>query len=219
MRLYLSSFGYGRHVAQLLRLLDGDTNIAVIDHALDAAPTEVIRTIHAREMRALTAAGLRAELIDLRTRSGLHVLRHVGAVWVTGGNVFVLRDALATTGADDLVRDRLAAGSFVYGGYSAGACVLGPSLDGYDMVDDPTLATQLRWDGLAVLDRPLVPHITSPRHPESERCDALSARLSDDGTRHWRLRDGDALIIDGQQTTFLTDDPAGSTSSRSRKLR
>lgn len=101
------------------------------------------------------------------------------------------------------MRERLAADSLVYAGYSAGACVLGPTLRGFELVDDPTQVAEPRWDGLGVLDRPLVPHVGSPSHPESSRCDDLSAQLSAGGVQHWRLRDGDVLLVDGNDTALL----------------
>ena len=56
----------------------------------------------------------------------------------------------------------------MYGGFSAGSCVLAPTLRGLDLCDPPDtcLATygQVRYDGLGVLDRPVVPHVDSPEH-------------------------------------------------------
>ena len=58
--------------------------------------------------------------------------------------------------------DGLAADRFVYAGYSAGPCVLAPSLAGLDLCDSPEdcQATygDVRFDGLGILDRPVVPH-------------------------------------------------------------
>lgn len=203
MRLYLSSFGRGDHVPHLLRLLDGAADLTVVDHALDGASPRTADAIRQRELDGLHHLGLRPRLVDLRARDGLAALRRADAVWVTGGNVFALREALAATGAGDVLRERLTDDTLVYAGYSAGACVLAPSLRGFELVDDPTLVAEPRWDGLGVLDRPLVPHVDSPEHPESSRCDELSARLETEGVPHWRLRDGDVLVVDGDETVLL----------------
>ena len=68
-------------------------------------------------------------------------LARYDAVWLRGGNVFVLRYALAASGGDeDLVR-MLASDALVYAGYSAGPCVLAPSLRGLEAVDPPDRVT------------------------------------------------------------------------------
>lgn len=88
----------------------------------------------------------------------------------------------------------------VYGGYSAGACVLAPSLKGLehcDSVDDCiALHGEVRYDGLGILDRPVVPHLMSPNHPETTTLGEVAARYEDAGQPYWALQDGQALIID-----------------------
>ena len=48
-----------------------------------------------------------------------------------------LRRALAASGADEMIADLVRADRIVYGGNSAGACVLAPSLRGLETVDEP----------------------------------------------------------------------------------
>jgi dipeptidase E len=60
--------------------------------------------------------------------------------------------------------------------------------------------------GLGVLDRPFVPHVRSPDHPETADCDALAAWYESTGQPHWVLRDGDVLIVDGDVTELLHGD-------------
>jgi dipeptidase E len=57
--------------------------------------------------------------------------------------------------------------------------------------------------GLGVLDRPVVPHVQSPGHPEASTCDALAAWYESMGQPHWALRDGEVLIVDGDGTELL----------------
>jgi dipeptidase E len=56
-------------------------------------------------------------------------------------DVFMLRYALDRSGADAVFRELLAADALVYAGYSAGPCVLSPSLRGLELVDDPGAVT------------------------------------------------------------------------------
>src|SRR5918996_197796 len=67
----------------------------------------------------------------------LDLLDDIDLLWVRGGNVFVLRRALARCGAEELLIELLAADAFVSAGYNAGAVVLTPSLHGIELVDDP----------------------------------------------------------------------------------
>ena len=100
-----------------------------------------------------------------------------------------------------LSRDVLACG-----GYSAGACVLAPSLRGLETVDDAGAVPRIYgagpvWEGLGVLDHAMVPHYQSPDHPESAACEAVAHGCQAAGVAHRALRDGQALIIDGDQVT------------------
>ena len=73
---------------------------------------------------------------------------------------------------------------------------------------DPTdearrLHGEVRTDGLGVLDRPVVPHLDSPEHRESELLGEVSRRYPRDGIAHWRLRDGEVLVVDGDRAEVV----------------
>ena len=178
MRLYLSSFRLGDHPDHLVRLAGGGARVAVIANAIDGAPADVRVEGVRLELAALRGLGLVPHEVDLRDCSGAAVraaMADVDAVWVRGGNTFVLRVAMARSGADLALADAIARDHLVYAGYSAGGCVLAPDLRGLELVDpiDEVATVQpgaeVVWDGLAVLDRPFVPHWRSPGHPETER--------------------------------------------------
>lgn len=208
MRLYLSSFRLGTAPEHLVHLVGEGAHVAVVANAIDDEPSDVREAKVRDEVRALERLGLHAEELDLRTLEGASSevveenLASVDGLWVRGGNVFVLRAALAFSGADEAIVRLLAADALVYAGYSAGPCVLAPSLAGLESVDDvegprtaygrPALMT-----GLGVLDRAVVPHCGNPTHPESAACDALADAYAAAGVVHVRLRDGEALVVDG----------------------
>src|SRR5690349_22762975 len=107
-------------------------------------------------------------------------LAGTGLAWLRGGNVFVLRAALARSGADVVLAGLMAADALVYAGYSAGSCVLSPSLRGLELVDDPAAVTRAYgappvWDGLALLTEAFVPHYRSPGHPETAAIERVVA--------------------------------------------
>ncbi len=212
MRLYLSSFRVGDQPAELVRLAGAGARVAVIANACDGAPPEVRSEAVAGELERLAALGLAPEEVDLRGffagRGHLAgVIAPYDVLWLRGGNVFTLLHAMRASGLDDLVVAGLRGNGFLYAGYSAGACVLAPSLRGLETCDDAGEVTRLYgaepdFAGLGILDQPFVPHVESAEHPESELLDAVSARYTADGVRHWRLRDGQVLVVDGETTVL-----------------
>lgn len=53
------------------------------------------------------------------------------------------------------------------------------------------------FDGLAVLDRPVVPHLNSPDHPETGVLSQVAAKYESKGQAYGGLSNGQALVIDG----------------------
>jgi len=128
-------------------------------------------------------------------------------VWVCGGNSFILRRAIAQSGFDEAITDLLAADEIVYGGFSAGACVVTPSLMGIDLCDDPEVVPEgyqeeVIWDGLGLVDYSIVPHYKSD-HPESAVLDETATFLEDRGMPFKTLRDGEVIVVDGESEELL----------------
>jgi dipeptidase E len=204
----------GDHPEHLLALAGTDGRRAVaIANALDAASPEVRRAGGELELAALADLGLDAVELDLRDYFGQEQrlrrdLAGVAVVWLRGGNVFMLRYALHRSGADAVFRDLLAADALVYAGYSAGPCVLSPSLRGLELVDDAGAVTRAYgapplWDGLALLDEAFVPHYRSPGHPETAAIDQVVARYRAEGVAYRTLHDGQALLVNGPDTVIV----------------
>lgn len=216
MRLYLSSFRVGGRpdlLIELVRRAAGPPTIAVVANAcdVDIGIADGRRLAVEHELEALRELGLDPHEVDLRdydAGSGAleRDLAGLGGLWVRGGNAFVLRHAMATSGADRLIPRLVAADALVYAGYSAGPCVLAPSLRGLELCDQPedvlaTYGVEPPWDGLAVIDRPFVPHLDSPGHPETELVARVAERYRAERVPYWGLRDGQVLVVDGDLTT------------------
>lgn len=206
MRLYLSSYGLGDQPEHFTRLVRGARRGWVIANALDGLDEDRRNTDTIRQIEALAVIGLQSVDLDLRRFDPASIDLAFGRpdfVWVRGGNVFTLRMAMATSGLDSVIVEGLAADQFVYGGFSAGSCVLAPSLAGLEACDPPEvcLATcgNVRYDGLAVLDRPVVPHLNSPQHPETGLLTRVAEKYLREGQPYWALSDGQALVMDGRQ--------------------
>lgn len=214
MRLYLSSFRMGDHPEHLLALIGQDSRRAVvIGNAMDDAPADVRRAGVEQELAALAGVGLEAAELDLRDYVGQRqrlrrALAGAGLAWLRGGNTFMLRYALHHSGADAELRELLAEDALVYAGYSAGGCVLSPSLRGLELVDDPgavtrTYGSEPVWDGLALLPEAFVPHYRSPGHPETAAIELVVTRYRAEGVPYRALRDGQALVVNGPQTVIV----------------
>lgn len=216
MRLYLSSYQLGDRPEVLSRLVRGERRGWVVMNALDGADEARRRADTGTQIASLGSLGLHADDLDLRTLDPTTIAATFGRpdfVWVRGGNVFTLRMALARSGLDGLLVAGLAADQFVYAGFSAGPCVLAPSLTGLELCDPLEVCQAVygtvRWDGLGVLDRPVVPHLDSPGHPETARLAQVAARYELAGQHYWALSDGQALVIDGSTTRLLPRTDAG----------
>jgi dipeptidase E len=213
VRLYLSSFRMGRCPNRLRDLVRGDRRAAVIANAMDGQPTHQRLEGVDRELTALSELGLRPEHLDLRDyfdRDDIRAaLEKYDLVWLRGGNVFMLRYALARSRADEAIVERLAADSVCYGGYSAGPCVLSRSIAEFAEVDDRSVVASTYGDraperGLGILDWVFVPHVDTSDHPETEACGRVAARYATAGMPLRTLRDGEVLVIDGQTEALCT---------------
>jgi dipeptidase E len=202
VKLYLSSFRLGDHPEHLVGLLPPGARVAVVCNSIDAEAPEVRREKVADEITWLTDLGLHPRELDLRETTDLRAdLAAYDGVWVRGGNVFVLRAAMARSGADRILPELIRSEQLVYAGYSAGPCVLAPSLRGLELCDDAE--GEVIWDGLGVLDHAIVPHLDSPGHPETDLLAKVAELYDRTGVPHVKMRDGQALVIDGDRRQLV----------------
>lgn len=211
MRLFLASYRFGAFADRFAALVGPATRIAVIPNACDAWPAAWSAAVTS-DLTPLRRQGYSPEVVDLRDYAGQperleRRLREFGAVWVRGGNTFVLRAQFARSGADSVLPALLREDALAYAGYSAGACLPAPSLRGLETMDDPaevlpTTGVEPRWDGLGLVDRRLVVHLDSATDPDGE-APRLLARYRDEGVAHWALTDDDVVVIEGTRTEVL----------------
>jgi len=207
MKLYLSSYKIGDNPQLLADLIGGNKKIAIIPNALDVY-TDIARREASlqREKDALIQIGLAPEELDLRKyfdkpKELTSKMSEYGAVWVMGGNTFVLRRAYKESGLDFWLQQQKNNKDFVYAGYSAGVCVLSPSLKGLETVDDPISVgegypRETIWDGLNIIDFAFAPHFESPGHPETEMVNQEVDYYKKAGIKYKTLHDGEVIIIE-----------------------
>lgn len=90
-------------------------------------------------------------------------------------------------------------GELIYGGWSAGAVVAGPTLRGIEIMDDPYIVAESYqiepvWDGLGLVDFSIVPHFESD-HPEAEAAARAHEHMTATGIPHRTMRDGEVIIV------------------------
>ena len=204
MKLYLSSYFLGDHPEKLADLVGSNKKTAVIQNAVDYSPDLERRKARLeRNCEQLVALGLEPEELDLRNYFGKPAeleekIKTYGLLWVTGGNCFVLRRAMQESGLDEILIKHKGKDNFAYGGYSAGVCVLTPTLKGIDLADDPEIIPegykeQTIWDGLGLLNYSFAPHYRS-NHYESEMIERCVEYFIENKMLFKALHDGEVLI-------------------------
>ncbi len=209
MKFYLSSFKFGNQKNQLKELAPTD-EIAIIPNALDFRGADSQRTAESLENKVMRLGeiGLNAEVVDLKDYFGNKnklkaVIEAKGSVFVMGGNVFVLRQAMKLSGLDETLINLNSDPSFLYSGYSAAGCVLAPSLKPYQVVGDATITPyeeldEVIWEGLGLVDFAFMPHWHSD-HPESAAIDRGIEYCEDHGIKYKAISDAEVLIFDNKQ--------------------
>jgi dipeptidase E len=206
MKFYLSSYKFGKQTDTLKQMLPADSKIGHINNSRDfTAASEKIKTIYQNEeIQELNSMGFLAEPLDLRQYFGRQEalrakLGGLNGVWVSGGNTFVLRQAMKLSGFDRIFAELNQRQGFLYGGYSAGICVLCDSLKYIKNVDDPSDFPypgigETIWEGLGVFNYGLLPHYNS-EHFESEEMGKEVQMCIDNKWLFKALRDGEVIII------------------------
>jgi dipeptidase E len=207
MKYYLSSFKFGNELEKLKQMLPAGSKIGHINNSRDwtTADPEIRLNYQNQEITQLNELGFATESLDLKDYFGKEDLLRIklaqlNGLWVSGGNTFVLRQAMKLSGFDNIFKELRKRNNFLYAGYSAGICVLCDSLKYIKNVDEPNDFPyagnkEIIWDGLGVFDYALLPHYDSD-HFESA---AIGKELQTCIDNKWlfkALRDGDVIIID-----------------------
>lgn len=206
MKLYLSSYRLGNRTDELEQMIAGRKRVGVIRNALDFS-TDKARLSEGRErvFNDLRQLGLDPDEIDLRNYFGSpprlrKVVEQYDGLWVVGGNSFILRRAMQQSGLDSILLERVQDRQFVYAGYSAGVCVVTPTLKGIHLADAPEAVPAgydpgVIWDGLGLVPFSIAPHYRSD-HPESPMIETVVTFFIDHKMPFLALRDGEVYIED-----------------------
>ncbi|HXZ09762.1 MAG TPA: Type 1 glutamine amidotransferase-like domain-containing protein [Paraburkholderia sp.] len=211
MRLYLSSFDLGRRTERLVALAGSARRTAIIVNALDHLPEARTGWLE-KQTEKLIALGFEVTELDLRNFFGepdrlAEHLKTIDVVWINGGNAFILRRAMRQSGFDALVTEALKRDEIVYAGFSAAAVIASGSLRGLDIIDDSSLVPpgyepEVVWEGLGLVPFALAAHFRSD-HPESKAVDLEVAFYEENSIPYRTLRDGESLVIEGDEVEIV----------------
>jgi dipeptidase E len=204
MKLYLSSYRLGNVPEKLKEMVGENKKAAIIHNSLDhSTDFERLKKSKADEANDLLGLGFEPEELDLRDYFGKtdrlrEKILDFGLVWVRGGNSFVLRRAMRASGFDEIIKAYTGNETLVYAGYSAGICVLSPSLKGLELVDDPNILpmgypSELIWEGIGLIRYCIAPHYHSV-HPESEAINKVVEYYIENKILFIALHDGEVLL-------------------------
>jgi len=203
MKFYLSSYKVGNETERLKEMSRGK-KLGFVPNSLDYVEIHARQDSNKKNMKDLSDLGIDVELLDLKDYFGKKEelkkkIERLGGVWIRGGNTFVLRQAMKLSGFDEIIK-QIEQKDFLYGGYSAGICVLAPSLKALQIVDKPDImpyeeSNEIIWEGLGILDYIILPHYKSD-HPESADIDREVENCKKNNIPFKTLRDGEVIIIE-----------------------
>lgn len=204
MKFYLSSYKLGDETEKLKKLVPHG-KIGYIPSALDftgADPERRARHIE-KDVSSLRALDLEVEVVNLRDYFGKRdelkeKIEKLGAIFISGGNVFVLRQAMKLSGLDTIL-EKLRQSDFLYAGYSAAGCVLAPDFKVYEIVDKVDMPypeqKEVMWKGLGFVDFAFMPHWDSDHH-ESADIEKEIEFCKMNNVPYKAIRDGEVIIIE-----------------------
>lgn len=201
MKLYIASMFLGEDTNMLEDWIKTHDNRILLvcnarDHKTDRHSEELFNE---KNKKMLEEVGFKVDYLDLskyfNDKDSLYkILDDYKAVFVTGGNVFVLRKSYELSGFDQYLinnRDK----DFLYGGYSAGVCILSNTLKGYDLVDsmtNPYDNSSINMSGVGLLDYMVCPHYKSI-HKETDLVDDMVEYFDKNNIKYITLRDGESI--------------------------
>lgn len=207
MKLYLSSIKFGDEVEKLRAMMPQGSKIGHINNARDWTTADPqLRNHHQQqEIETLNTLGFKAEVLNLqdyfhRPSALRGKLADLDGVWVSGGNTFVLLQAMVLSGFDQIFEELKVRKGFLYVGYSAGVCALCDSLKYIQQVDDPTDFPypdnkETIWEGLNYFNYGIISHYRSD-HSESEMVELEVENCIRNKWLFKALSDGEVIIID-----------------------
>lgn len=208
MKFYLGSNDLGSNQQELKKWISKNgSNIILIPNALDTMQSEVEKqwTIkYDKEM--LEEVGFDVKVVSLedyfenydKLENDFDKCR---SFYVIGGNVFALRKAMELSGFDKYLKQKSSIDDILYGGYSAGICVLAKNLGILKLADEPVNPynnEDVLEEGIGLLDFLPIPHYKS-EYPTGYVINNIVSYCNRHGIKYKTLEDGEAFTVDNME--------------------
>lgn len=203
MLLYLSSYQLGNKTEILKEWIENnDSKILLIPNARDLKIQDDTEKEKINQyIKMLEDVGFDVTLLDLKNyfnnkKKLYEDIRGYNAFCVTGGNVFVLRQAMKLSGFDDFLKNHRTNSEMLYVSWSAGSCVMTDNLDGLQLVDEPINpynSDDVIYEGLGFVNYSIAPHYKSD-HKESQLIDYVVDYMKKNNIQYKAISDGEVII-------------------------
>lgn len=199
MRLLLLSRGVGALPEFLDRSTGSSAENLRLGYLTDAAglapeqPFAVIEKLRVAELGYQIREMSATQMTALEFKSALD---DVDALYVAGGNTFVLLSSLSSTGLDHAIIDRVSSG-LPFIGSSAGSIIVGDNIEPASFLDDPLEAPEFsEYTGLKLIDGVIIPHADGTLAPYSP--DVIAQIFKSYSTTYNLIPicDDEALLVD-----------------------
>jgi dipeptidase E len=211
MRLFLSSENVGNYPEVFSKLIGANKKLAFIENAKDDWADKDRKAKVKEHQEQFENLGFDFKEINLRDffnqpKKLNDEMQNYGAVFVAGGNTFILRRAMVLSGFDTIIKELLGQDKLVYGGSSAGSVVAGPTLHGTEHGDEPDVIPEgyieeVIWDGLDLVPFTVVPHYGSEWFGQQAR--AMEKYLKENNLPQKLLKDGQVIVVNDDKEEFL----------------
>lgn len=204
MKLYLSSYKLGNDTSYLKDWIkENDNKILMISNSRDYKVFDEEEKDKLKyNVKILEDVGFKVTLLDLRNyfydnEKLVDDIKNYNAIYVRGGNVFVLRKAMSLSGFDKYLIDNRENDNILYIGESAGTCVLGKTLRGLDILDEPVNVYNndlVTYEGIGLLDFTPVPHYKS-EYVGVKMVDDTVKYMEKNNIKYKTIKDGEVIIL------------------------
>lgn len=197
MKLLLTSFLHP-HIPEFI----GGTTIAYVPDATRSFADQPFVEVERKGLRDMGLELVELPLEKTAPEETAKILEEVDGVYVAGGETFDLLWVLRSTGNLAVLREKVEDG-LPYVGTSAGSVLAAPDIEYVRFLDDPDIAPELTdYAGLDLTEFAVVPHV-GDNPPFTLDQFAQTVRIFGDTHKLVLLRDGEALLIDGDRTELI----------------
>ena len=208
-RLFLASQDFGNHADKLSEMVGDNRRSLVVFNARDYKENKEID----QQRELFDNVNLEFRELDLRDYFGqAERLKNFvdeykpGLVVLLGGNTFLLRRALAQSGLDEILKHDTKQDKYVLAGHSAGSIVVGPGLEGFEVMDQPELVLpgyqpEVIWSGLELTDTRVIPHANSAKYAHAAA--SREKLFKERSLRYIVLNDEDVFVVNGDEREVL----------------